>query len=158
MTRDSTLKASIKLRPATLDDVAVLTAMSHQTILAKYPDVIGRDVVEGYVASGAVPAYYRDRNAYCIVAEINGEIVGVYATKDNAVDLMMVALAHHRTGIGSVLLKAAETQLFAKHSDLWLESFRDNEQANRFYTKHDWTRGDEYLDPAHGIAMIRFVK
>ncbi len=146
------------LRPATLDDVEPLAALSHRTILAKYGDVIGLDKVQAYVASGAVPAYYRDRNAFVTVAEIGGEVVGACAVKDATVDLMMVALERHRSGVGSALLADAERKLFAAHPRLSLESFRDNTQANRFYAKHGWTLAEHFHDAEHDIPMVRFVK
>ena len=149
---------TIELRAAVPDDVEVLTELSHHTILAKCPAVIGRESVEGYVASGAVPAYYRDRNNHCVIAMQSDEVVGVYATKDNTVDLMMVALAYHRTGIGAALLKDAERRLFATYPRLALDSFRDNAQANQFYEKNGWTLDHHFVDPAYGIPMVRFIK
>jgi GNAT superfamily N-acetyltransferase len=147
-----------KLRAATLDDVEALTELSHHTILAKYPDVIGREAVEGFVASGAVPKYYTDNNAHCVVAVQSEVPVGVYATKDATVDLMMVTLAHHRTGVGTLLLAAAEKELFEKHPRLSLDSFRDNQQANNFYQKHGWALDHHFNDPVYGIPTVRFVK
>ncbi len=146
------------LRPATLDDVETLAALSHRTILVKYPDVIGREKVEGYVASGAVPAYYRDRNDACVVAEQEGVVVGVYALKENTVDLMMVALECHRSGVGSLLLSAAEQQLFEQHQKISLDSFRDNLQARQFYEKHGWKIESDFHDTENDIAMLRFAK
>lgn len=151
-------QVNIELRGATLADVELLTAMNHHTILAKYPDIIGREAVEGFVASGAVPKYYRDRNAHCVVAVKGGVIIGAYATKDNTVDLMMVALAHHRSGVGTLLLAAAEKQLFEQYPRLSLDSFRDNQQANNFYQKNGWVLDHHFTDPTYGIAMVRFVK
>lgn len=148
----------ITLRPARLDDVDAMTAICHRTVLAKYPSVIGREKVEGYVASGAVAAYNRDRNAHCTVAERAGDIIGVYGLRDNSVDLMMVALEHQRSGVGSILLADAELKLFAEHQNLFLNSFRDNAQANRFYAKHGWKLEKEYLDAEHDIPMVRLVK
>lgn len=158
MTTTTSKQPTIALRPATPNDVDALVALSHKTVLEKYPDVIGREAVEGYVASGAVPKYYRERNAHCIVAEMDGAPVGVAATKDNTVDLMMVTLDRHRSGIGALLLHAAEASLFARHKTLSLDCFRDNNQAVQFYKKHGWVIDSHFSDPEHGIAMVRLVK
>ena len=123
----------IRLRPATLDDVEPLTALSYRTIRVKYPDVIGAVMVEGYIASGAVPQYY-------------------------TVDLMMVTIDRHRSGVGSALLSEAESMLFADHEVISLESFRDNRQAIDFYTKHGWVMQESFTDPDYGIAMVRMTK
>ena len=154
MTNENT----IKLRPATLNDVEPLAALSHKTVLEKYPSVIGKEKVEGYVASGAVPAYYRDRNQHCVVAEDNGVVIGVYATKDNTVDLMMVDLDYHRSGVGSLLLADAEKNLSEKYDKLSLESFRDNTQAVAFYKNHGWVIERHFDDQDYDIPMVQMVK
>ncbi|SDL96439.1 GNAT family N-acetyltransferase [Maricaulis salignorans] len=149
---------NIQLRPATPDDVEPLTALSYKTIRVKYPDIIGADMVEGYIASGAVPQYYRDRNTFTRVAVLDGEVIGACALRGNAVDLMMVTLDHHRSGVGSALLSEAETILFADHGEISLESFRDNRQAVDFYAKHGWVMQEAFTDPDYGIAMVRMTK
>ncbi|GJL95485.1 MAG: hypothetical protein DHS20C05_18900 [Hyphococcus sp.] len=153
-----TKQNTTKLRPATLNDVEPLATLSHKTVLEKYPSVIGKEKVEGYVASGAVPAYYHDRNQYCVVAEQDGVVVGVYATKDNTVDLMMVDLAYHRSGVGSLLLADAEKNLSEKYDKLSLESFRDNTQAVAFYKKHGWLIERHFDDLDYDIPMVQMVK
>jgi len=152
------IKLNISLRPAILDDVKSLADLSHKTVLVKYPDIIGKDTVEGYVASGAVTQYYTDRHDYCCVAMLDDEPVGVYGLRGNTVDLMMVTLEHHRSGIGALLLGAAEKELFANHARITLESFRDNLQAVNFYKKHGWSVDEEYDDPEYAIPMVRLYK
>ena len=152
------LTENLVIRWATLEDVTLLTDLSHMTILEKYPDVIGSDKVEGYVASGAVRKFYTERNEYCRVAELDGEVVGVSATRDNTIDLMMVAVAQHRGGIGSALLADAETHLFLDNEKLKLDSFRDNAQANTFYAKHGWKLDHYFDDIESGIPMVRLFK
>ncbi|WP_339744864.1 GNAT family N-acetyltransferase [uncultured Maricaulis sp.] len=149
---------NLHLRPARPDDVEPLTALSYKTIRAKYPDVIGADMVEGYIASGAVPHYYTERNAFTRVAVADGEVIGACALRDNSVDLMMVTLERHRSGVGAVLLADAESILFAEHALISLESFRDNHQAVDFYAKHGWALGEAFTDPDYGIAMVRMTK
>ncbi len=153
-----TQENTIKMRPATLSDVEPLAALSHKTVLEKYPSVIGKEKVEGYVASGAVPAYYRDRNQHCVVAEKDGVVIGVCATKDNTVDLMMVELGHHRSGVGSILLADAEKKLSESYDTISLECFRDNLQAVEFYKKHGWTVDRHFDDQENDIPMVLMVK
>jgi ribosomal protein S18 acetylase RimI-like enzyme len=151
-------QTKLKIRPATQQDVEPLVALSHRTILVKYPEVIGLEMVEGYVASGAVPQYYRDNNSQTRVAELDGQVVGACAVKENAIDLMMVTVEQHRVGIGSQLLRDAEARLFAVHDRLTLDSFRDNAQAVDFYKKHGWTVEKHFVDPDYKIAMVRLFK
>ncbi len=151
-------KIRIEIRQASLQDVDALTEMSHRTVLAKYPSVIGRDAVEGYVASGAVPTYYRERVDHCRVGWLGEAIVGCYGVRDNSVDLMMVDLDHHRSGIGASLLEDAEERLFSVFDSLFLNSFRDNLQAINFYKKHGWVEETQFDDPDYGIAMTKLIK
>ena len=151
-------RSEISIRPATLDDVDALTALSYKTIRKKYPDVIGSDAVEGYIASGEVPKYYRERNAFLWVAERAGEPVGAVAIKDNEIHLMMVTVEHHRKGIGEALLAHGEQLLFDTFETIELESFRDNAQAVNFYRKHGWQAVLEYPMPEIGIPMVRMEK
>lgn len=151
-------RSEVSIRPATLDDVDALTALSYKTIRKKYPDVIGSDAVEGYIASGEVPKYYRERNAFLWVAERAGEPVGAVAIKDNEIHLMMVTVEHHRQGIGKALLTLGEELLFARYDTIELESFRDNFQAVNFYKTQGWSPVSEYPMPDVGIPMVRMRK
>jgi GNAT superfamily N-acetyltransferase len=127
-------------------------------VLSKYPSVIGAEMVQGYVDSGAVPTYYRERLAHIQVAVIQERIVGCYGLKGNAIDLMMVDVDFHRSGIGRALLFHAESRLFEQFEALSLESFSENEQAVAFYKKHGWTEVSRHIDPDYGIPMMKLAK
>lgn len=148
----------LRIRPATPADIEPLTALSYKTIRVKYPELIGAETVEGYIASGAVLQYYTERNAFTRVAELDGEVIGACAVRDNAIDLMMVTLDHHRSGVGAALLADGEAILFATHDRLTLDSFHDNAQAVNFYTKHGWVAETEFVDVESGIAMLHMTK
>ncbi len=150
--------SNVILRPATLADADPLEALSARTIRVKYPDIIGAETVEAYIASGAIAAYYRDNVATLTVAERDGVRVGACATKPGRIDLMMVDLDHHRSGIGEILLAHGEAALIADTDRIVLDCFRDNDQARRFYAKHGWKDGREFTDPDSGIAMIELTK
>lgn len=149
---------TLNIRPAIEADIDIMTALSYRTIRQKYPPVIGEKTVEGYIASGAVPAYYRDRLAFTRIAELDGKPVGAVAIKDNEIHLMMVDVDLHRSGIGEALLRDGEAQLFARFDRIELESFRDNLQAVNFYRKHGWVPIDEYPMPDAGIPIVRMEK
>ncbi len=149
---------SLEIRAAKAADIAVLTELSHRTVLTKYPSVIGLDMVQGYVQSGAVPAYYTERLEHVWVATIGERVVGCYGLKEDAVDLMMVDVDFHRKGIGQALLAHAEAQLFELFGTLFLDSFSENEQAVGFYKKHGWTEVTHFEDPDYGISMVKLKK
>jgi len=64
---------------------------------------------------------------------------------------MMVTLEHHRTGIGSALPREAQERLFEQYESIFLHSFRDNHQTNRYYKKHGWM--DMHRDPAETSTL-----
>ncbi len=150
--------SKVILRPAILADAGPLEALSARTIRVKYPDIIGAEAVEGYIASGAIAAYYRENVATLTVAECDGVRVGACAIKPGRIDLMMVDLEHHRSGIGETLLAHGEMALFAATDHIVLDCFRDNDQARRFYAKHGWKDGRLFTDADSGIAMIELTK
>ncbi|WP_323761158.1 GNAT family N-acetyltransferase [Maricaulis sp.] len=150
--------SKVILRPATLADADPLEALSARTIRVRYPDIIGAETVVGYIASGAIAAYYRDNVATLMVAELNGVRVGACATKPGRIDLMMVDLDLHRIGIGKRLLDHGEATLFRDSNQIGLDCFRDNDQARRFYAKHGWRDGRLFTDPDSGIEMIELTK
>ena len=92
------------------------------------------------------------------VADIDGEPAGACAVKEGEIDLMMVALKYHRSGIGSALLEDGERRLFRDHNRIVLESFRDNLQANTFYEKHGWSIESRFTMPDFAIPMVRMTK
>lgn len=157
MTSQSILN-SVKLRPATLDDIESMKAFSYETTLAKYSDIIGREKVEAFIASGAIEQLYRTRVGDSVVAGLGDDLIGVCVTNGANIDQLMVALAHHRSGVGSLLLADAEERLRREHQQLTLDTFRKNHQAVRFYEKHGWTIERHFVDPDHDIPMVRFVK
>lgn len=150
--------SNVSLRPATLDDADPLEALSAKTIRVKYPAILGTDAVEGYIASGAIGTYYRQHVATLTVAELAGIRIGVCAIQPARIDLMMVDLDHHRSGVGGLLLADGERKLFAAADRIGLDCFRQNDQARRFYAKHGWLDDRLFEDEDHGIAMIHLVK
>ncbi|WP_291842788.1 GNAT family N-acetyltransferase [Maricaulis sp.] len=150
--------SNVILRPATLADADPMEALSARTIRVRYPRIIGAETVEAYIASGAIAAYYRENVATLTIAERNGVRVGACAIKPGRIDLMMVDLDHHRSGIGEILLAHGEAALFAAADHIGLDCFRDNDQARRFYAKHGWQDGRAFTDPDSGIAMIELTK
>ncbi|MFY0637492.1 GNAT family N-acetyltransferase [Maricaulis maris] len=151
-------QSNVRLRPATRADADPLEALSARTIRVRYPDIIGADTVEAYIASGAIAAYYRDNVATLTIAECEGVRVGACATKPGRIDLMMVDLDFHRAGIGKRLLDHGEARLFGESDQIVLDCFRDNDQARRFYAKHGWQEGRLFTDPESGIEMIELNK
>ena len=146
-----------EIRSAREGDRGAVVSISIRTIRASYTSFLGEETVEKWLAEGSVEAYFEDKLSRCSVIEASRGIVGFSVSIGALIDLMMIDCKHHREGFGRALLEHTETELFATHSVLTLESFRDNRVANAFYAARGWTRGEAFDDPT-GIAMIRFAK
>ena len=147
-----------RIRPAEPGDIPRLIELQRETVSASYRPFLGSDAVEGFLASGFVEEYAAGTVGRCTVIEAAGQVVGCAIVDGDLLDLMMVEQARHRRGLGSLLLEAVEQALFAEHSQLRLESFAPNEQANAFYRKHGWHARRRFPDAQSGVDKIEFVK
>lgn len=146
------------IRPAGEKDRDALVALAICTARTNYTPFLGRDVIETWIAGGGVMDHVDTHLGACRVAERDGDIVGFCVTKGPLIDLLMVAPAHQRRGIGRVLLADAEARLFAEHAAIRLESFADNSAANAFYKSQGWQPYDLVAGQDTGISKIGFAK
>ena len=98
----------LTIRPARENDRDALVALAIGTIRTNYTPFLDRDAVEEWIASGGVTEHVDAHLGACRVAEREGDIVGFCVTKGPLVEVLMVAPAHQRRGIGRVLLADAE--------------------------------------------------
>lgn len=89
------LKFEIFMCLVIFDDVDVLIVLFYKIICLKYFEVIGLDVVEGYIVFGVVFKYYIECNVFFWVVELGEELVGVVVIKDNEIYLMMVIVDYY---------------------------------------------------------------
>lgn len=146
------------IRPARAADVESLVAFSKRTILACYPPFLGREAVEGYIASGAVETFFEDKLPRCFILEQDGALAGVTAHTGSNVDLLMVDVGLHHKGLGWRLMDHLEALLFESSLEITLESFTRNQQANTFYGKRGWSAVDRYDDKETGVPLIKMSK
>ena len=148
----------IRIRKARNDDVDALIALSRRTISTSYPSFLGAEAVESYITSGAVDQYVQENIERCLALVRNGRVVGYSVTKDNLIDLLMVDVDSHRSGLGTALLHHVENILFQTHEALVLETFAGNERAITFYRKHGWVEARRFADELSGAEKIEFQK
>ena len=148
----------LTIRPARENDRDELVALAICTARTNYTPFLGRDAIETWIAGGGVMDHVDTRLGACRVAERDGDIVGFCVTKGPLIDLLMVAPAHQRRGIGRVLLADAEARLFAEHAAIQLESFADNSAANAFYKSQGWQPYELVAGQDTGISLIGFAK
>jgi len=148
----------LTIRPAGENDRDALVALAICTIRTNYIPFLGRDTIETWIADGEVTDHVDTHLGTCRVAERDGDIIGFCVTKGPLIELLMVAPAHQRRGIGRVLLADAEALLFAEHAAIRLESFADNSAANAFYMNQGWQEDELVTGQESGIRTIGFAK
>ena len=139
-------------------DLPVLVALTHRTISASYRSILGDAGVDGYLASGEVERFVEYSLGRSQIVVVDGVVAGYAVASGPLIELMMIDAPQHRQGLGSRLLQHMEQRLFPEHDTLSLESFSDNDQANRFYRKNGWTAGEKLPDGAGGGAKVLFQK
>jgi len=147
----------LQIRQAISSDVEPLIDLQRRTISASYRSFLGDESVDGFVNSGAIDTYVMENLERCVVITGNSKIVGCCVTKDNLIDLLMIHHEHHRSGLGTLLLRHVEDTLFRRHDELILESFANNRQAFDFYRKSGWSQVRAFRDPSSGHDKLVFV-
>ncbi len=147
-----------EIRNARESDIEALDALAKRTIQADYGGFLGEEAVEEYVASGAVAGYMRECLASCSVMVQDGTVIGLSVREDNLIDLMMIDHVYHRQGFGTELLAHCEGRLFKEYDEISLESFEENEKANRFYRKNGWVEVKRFWEEETGLRKVLFSK
>ena len=148
------------IRFARPDDAEVLTGLERSASLARlghiflpeqfpYPD---QDVRQRW------RQLLSDRTKQALVAEVDGRPAGYAAWCGATLLHLGVAEPCQRRGIGSVLLRATEEELFADPSipriELWV--LRDNDSARAFYGAHGWSETEDEREaefPPYPVEM-----
>jgi len=115
-----------RAQPAESDAVAALSRISRETALPYLADVHTREDDR---------EFFRDRvftTCEVWVAERDGVLAGFCAFREGWVDHLYVHPEHHRTGVGSALLRTA----MAANEALQLWTFQRNMNARAFYEAH----------------------
>ncbi len=155
------------LRPATTDDVEVVTAIFHEGWHDAHPGLVPEGLTER-----RTKAAFRDRVSQRItetdettVAEVDGTVAGFLMVAGDEAEQVYVDRAFRGTGVAALLLTEAERQIAAAGHDVaFLAVVRGNDRAQAFYAKQGWTdEGDvDYPVQALGEDFIspcrRFTK
>ncbi len=90
---------------------------------------------------------------------VDHRVLGYADCKENLIDGMMIDSDFHRQGYGTMLLKYCEERLFGRFTELVVESFANNDQANNFYRKNGWKEDGQFLDKKRtGLRKITYKK
>lgn len=94
------------------------------------------------------------------VAEVGGELVGMFHLQDNCLNAIHLDPKCKRQGIGSRLMDEAERRIASRHREARLEVRAFNKAAIAFYEKRGWMarrtyQGDECGEQIDTIEMTK---
>lgn len=153
--------AEFAIRRAAREDVPSLIRLCKETIPEVYGPFIPPEVLRPWVEGDAVEGLVEEQWPRMMVTEdgAGGEVVGVAATCEDAVDLLWVHPFHHGEGMGTALLGCVEAEMRKKgHRTGKLSCFSENHRAMSFYQARGWTIAGEGRNEVTGILETRMVK
>ena len=97
--------------------------------------------------------------ADCLVAVVDGEIVGVGLSVADLVDDLWISRRARGRGIGADLLRALELEIAKRgHGRGRLHVVAENTVARRFYKRQGWRENRHFPHEKQGHMMIECVK
>ncbi len=157
--RGNLIMNGIQIRRAQKADLQRMQKVAQRTIDKCYRSFLGDEGVDWFLNSGESDRELEKGIENCDVLLDAGVIVGFSIYFDDLVHLMMVDVAHHRGGLGTLLLGHCEDQLFARgNNTIRLETFDGNIQAINFYKKNGRKQVRKMKDEEHGFVRIFFEK
>ncbi len=153
--------SDFSLRRAAKEDVPAIVRLCIETIPEVYGPIIPAETLRPWVEGDVVEGLVEVQWPRMIVAEmgVGGEVMGVAAASEDAVDLLWVHPSHHREGIGTALLGRVEAELQKKgHRTIKLSCFSQNLRAMSFYLKRGWTVASEGRNEEAEAPETRMVK
>ena len=126
------------LRPYRSDDRAAVVRLWHDA----WHDGHG-SVLPAAVVAERSPESFDLRlgalEAGCLVAEVDGRILGFAAIEGDEVDQFYVAAEARGTGLAAALLAATEAELVRRGvRDATIQCSAGNDRAHRFYARSGW--------------------
>jgi GNAT superfamily N-acetyltransferase len=149
----------LEFRKAVKEDVPKLIAFLKETIVEVYGKILSWEVLQPWVEGDRLNSDVNQLLPNMILAEEAGEILAVAANLDDMVAFLWVHPAHHRKGIGSVLLDIVEMEIRKSgYETAKLECFSDNDKAMGFYLTKGWKLLCEVMDEEAGALKMVLEK
>ena len=148
--------AEIKIREFTEDDLDRVVALVRYVVDVSYKDAYPADALRMYKRYHSRENIRNDASSgYCVVAELNGFIVGTGTLVDNVVRRVYINPTYQNTGIGSKIYRDLEEHAAATGiSRLELGA---SVLARGFWESQGWTyNGEEKIPTPHGEELVFF--
>ncbi len=145
----------IEIRQMSEKDIPSFKETALLSWLDAYETLLPKDIVDG--APKMLDEAIAKRLKEFRLAVEEGVVLGYYSLgEDNYIWHVYVHPAHHRRGIGTMLLKAAEADIAARgHDRAELDVMVGNEKAIAFYLSHGYEEiGREIEDERFGEEII----
>ena len=140
------------------DDIYILKNIAKRVIRLNYIPFLGTGVVQDYIESGQADKEIDDGIHNCMLLVGNEILIGFVITKESLLHLMMIDTIFQHAGYGSKLLKHTESKMFMLYEHIYLNSFKANTIANRFYLKNGWSPVQDTERCEADSIMIKFEK
>ncbi|MBB6474351.1 GNAT family N-acetyltransferase [Sphaerisporangium rubeum] len=142
------MSVSVRLRSAVAADVPSIARIWREGWADAHLGNVPAALVE-VRTPGSFAERTPDRLGDTIVAVRDGAVVGFVMVDGSQVDHLYLDRSGRGTGIGAVLLEAAErVVLAAGHPRAWLAVATGNHGARRFYARQGWTDEGSIAHPA----------
>jgi GNAT superfamily N-acetyltransferase len=140
------------------DDLNILKDIAKRVIRLNYTPFLGANAVHDFIESGQADKEIDDGIHNCTLLTGNGVTIGFAITKESLLHLIMIDTGFQRSGYGSKLLRYVENELFMRYDCIYLNSFKANIIANRFYIKNGWRLVQNDEEREADDMMIKFEK
>lgn len=154
-------RRDIVVRAAATADRAAVKAVLADTFETTWRPHITTASAERYLSADSGGRYVDANLGAFVVAELDGDIVGMVHRRADFVDALHVVERCQRMGVGHALMDRAEQEAKdAGFASVRLETDTFNEQSHAFYRARGYVEKDRYPDDEwdSGFTTILFEK
>lgn len=151
----------ILIRKAGPDDAGALKAILRDTFESTWLPQLTPEAAAAYRREDRPAAYVGERGQLFVVAEVDGEVVGLVDWNGDFVNALHVRSDHARSGVGGRLMDHAEAAMAAAgHPQARLETDTFNTRSQAFYAKRGYREAGRYPDEEwnSGLTTLLLVK
>ncbi len=138
----------MKIRPATVADVARLAAIAAASYRAGFLDIVGEESLQARSQAHFEKRFTEQWASLRLAEQSDGRIAGFSQIRDGKLDMLFVHPDLFGQGYGATLLADAE-----RRGATLLDCFRDNHAARRFYERSGWRVGEDFMQEFAGLTI-----